>query len=102
MIGELARRLALQEELRVADGCGGFTASWNEVALVWGLIVAVGGREIVPEAERRSRVTIRWRGGVSPSQRFVSDGRIFEIEAVRDPDGRARFLVCDCVEKDLV
>jgi SPP1 family predicted phage head-tail adaptor len=101
MIGELDRKVALEEALQTDDGCGGFVTLWNPVADLWAKIEAAAGRERVPEAERRSRLTIRWRGGVSPSMRFAYDGRVFEIESVRDPDGLARYLVCDCVERGL-
>jgi SPP1 family predicted phage head-tail adaptor len=101
VIGGLNHKVTLEEELRVADGFGGITASWTEVARLWASIEATAGREALPDAERRSRLTIRWRGGVMPSMRFAFEGRVFNIEAARDPDGRARFLVCDCIEKDL-
>lgn len=98
MIGELDRRVTLEQPADAPDGCGGFARVWTPVADLWAKIEATGGRELPPEAERRSRLTLRWRGGVTPAQRFVFDGRVFEIETVRDPDGLARYLVCDCVE----
>lgn len=101
MIGELDHKVTLEEALQTADGYGGFVTAWNPVIDVWAKIEAVTGRELLPEAERRSRLTIRWRGGVTPAMRFAYDGRIFEIELVRDPDGLARHLVCDCVERGL-
>lgn len=101
MIGELNHKDTLEEAISADDGCGGVMAGWSPVAVLWAKIEAAGGREALPEAERRARLTIRWRGGVKPSMRFTWNGRVFEIEVARDPDGRARFLVCDCIEKDL-
>ena len=101
MIGTLNHNIILEEAIRTSDGFGGVTTAWNEVARLWAGISGVDGRESLPDAERRLRITIRWRGGMKPSQRFTWDGRVFEIEAVRDPDGRARFLDCDCIERDL-
>jgi SPP1 family predicted phage head-tail adaptor len=103
--GKLRHRLTLEQAATEADGSGGFATSWAEVATLWGAIEAIGGREFgmadTIKGEATHRITIRYRGGVGPAQRFTSEERVFEIRSVIDPDGRRRRLVCLCVERDL-
>jgi SPP1 family predicted phage head-tail adaptor len=104
VIGALRKRLTLESGVRTDDGAGGFTVSWTAVAAVWADVSQLGGGEGVAggrlTAERRVRVVIRHRGDVTAKQRFTGAGRIYEIVAVRDVDGRTRELVCDCVEEE--
>jgi SPP1 family predicted phage head-tail adaptor len=103
VIGKLRHALTLENETRSDDGCGGFTSAWSAIASVWGSIEAAGAEEETAAdrtlASVTHRITIRHRAGVLPAQRFTHAGRIFRIEGARDPDGRKRFLVCDCREE---
>ena len=105
MIGALRRRLVLETAVRVADGFGGFTLSWTPVADVWAEVTAQSGAETLEgdrlNAVRRSTVTVRHLGELMPAMRFTGLGRVYEIVSVRDPEGRDRMLVCDCLETEL-
>jgi SPP1 family predicted phage head-tail adaptor len=104
-IGKLRHRLTLEAPVRSADGGGGASIAWDEVAQIWGAVEASGGGEAV-DADRVSGarqliVTLRYRDDVAPAMRFRLGGRLFPIRAALDADGRKRFLRCLCEERDL-
>jgi SPP1 family predicted phage head-tail adaptor len=104
-VGRLRHRLTLEEAETVEDGSGGYATEWIAAASLWGLIETIAGREWregdAVKGEATHRITIRNRDGIAPSMRFRFEARVFEIESLADPDGRRRFLVCRCVEKNL-
>lgn len=102
MIGALRHRIVLEERVRLADGGGGATESWTEVATVWGSLKQVSGQER-ENADRVASQTmtdimIRYRTGVTPDMRFRLGTRVFNIQGVLDKDGRGRWLTCLCEE----
>lgn len=102
-IGELRHRLRLEVETRAPDGGGGAMAAWTAVETVWAALRAAGGREETSAEGVRGHTTheiwIRWRPDVAPPGRFVEGTRIFDIQAVLDPDGGRRWLKCLAAER---
>ena len=104
MIGAFRRLLTLETAARLDDGCGGFTVSWVASVTVWADVMALAGREAL-EADRvvasvSHRITLRHLASLLPSAQLRDGTRIYDILAVRDPDGRRRELTCDCVERE--
>ena len=102
MIADFRHRVTLEERVSVADGGGGATESWNEVATLWAAINQKSGQER-EGADRsspltRTEITIRYRDGVSTDMRFRQGSKTFNIRAVLDVDGRQRWLKCTCEE----
>ena len=104
-IAAMRARLTLQEPLAVDDGAGGQARAWRELAALWAAIRPRSGGEgawcDAPAGHLSSEVVIRWRPDVRPGMRFAAEGRVFDIRAVFDPDGRRRRLVCHCLERPL-
>lgn len=102
-IGDLRHKIKIQEAVRTGDGGGGAEVVWRDVAEVWARIEPASGREEINAEKRRGRishmVTVRWRPGMQPTQRFVLGARVFLIESVTDPGERRRWLNCSCVER---
>jgi SPP1 family predicted phage head-tail adaptor len=102
-IGQLDRRLMLQEAVRAADGAGGATVSWSLIAEVWAAVLPVSGGEGLDGEGLRARAThavwLRHRDGVKPDMRFVFGTRILDIRSVAEMSGRRRFLRCLCEER---
>jgi len=104
-IGDLRQRLVLEQSSRVADGGGGASESWDELAQVWALLRPLSGQERVESDAISGRVThevwLRHRDGVEHEMRFRLSNRLFDIRAVLDIDERHRFLKCLAEERDL-
>lgn len=104
-IGELRRRVVLEEMSRTGDGAGGATQTWTAVATLFASVKSVGGSEGLAFDRMTGRTTheiiIRYRTDVVPAMRFRLDARIFEIVSALDLDGRRRHLRCLVEERDL-
>lgn len=103
MIGDMRERVTLQSPLRTGDGAGGSVVTWTEAATVWAKVEMPAGGEAALaerlEAQARLRLTLRHRDDVTTEMRASWRGRAFNIRALRDKDGRRRFLIIDCEEE---
>lgn len=100
--GRLTARLVLERPEVVEDGQGGAGAVFVERAQVWALIEP---RSFAEEEKGQGlfatvthHVTVRARSDLVAGQRFRKGARVFEIQAVRDPDETGRFQVALCRE----
>lgn len=102
MIGRLRHRVVLQRPVRSSGEGGTATISWENFGTAYAAIEAVSGSEMERSdglsAKTAHRLTLRYRAGIVPDARIVSDGRIFEIRAALDIDGRKRWIQCLCEE----
>lgn len=94
--GMLRHRVEIQRRAEALDGYGQDTEAWLPVATVWAAIESLRGRELEAAATRLAEVShkirIRYRDGIWPEMRVVYGGRVFDIQAVLDPDDRRREL----------
>lgn len=101
--GELRHRVTIQQKTITQDTYGAEVETWAAVTTVWAKIEDLSGREYfaaqqVPTAQVSTRVTIRWRADVKPEMRALANGRVLDIKAALDPDGRKRELQLMCLE----
>jgi SPP1 family predicted phage head-tail adaptor len=99
MIGALKHRVALQQAVRSADGGGGFTETWQNLATapeVYAAIVPLSGGEQLRfhqlEAAVTHRITIRYRTDITPAMRIVKDGTVYDIISALDRNGEGIYL----------
>ena len=101
-IGALRRRLRLEAPSYTSDEGGGAIVAWNPVTTLWAEVIPLSGREELRadglQTIAKFEVRTRYRAGISPEMRFVFGGRVLEIQAVRDIEGRRRWLSCLCEE----
>ncbi|MCX5570422.1 phage head closure protein [Kaistia nematophila] len=101
--GRLSNRVTLERPVRAADGAGGATLDWQEVATFWARIepVEAGERNAADRLATRvtHRITLRFRGDVEGGMRVVHRGRNLAVTAWRDPDETRRLLVLEAVEE---
>jgi SPP1 family predicted phage head-tail adaptor len=94
----MRQRIALEDCVCAPDGAGGSVATWVQVAEVWAAIRPRGAREVLEAGGIAGRVsheiTLRYRAGVGPPQRFRMGARIFDIKGVIDEEEAHRFLTC--------
>jgi SPP1 family predicted phage head-tail adaptor len=100
--GRLRHRIVLQSAGEAADGGGGFTVTWGDVATLWAAIEPLKGSERLRAQQLETpvthRVTIRHRAGVTAKMRVKFGSRAFNIRAVIDPQERGRTLELLCEE----
>lgn len=99
MIGKKRHRITFQEEVRTADGAGGFFSAWQNIAgepTVWAEIEPVSATEALRFRQLQQTIThrirIRFRSDVTAAMRIVKGARIFRIRAVFDPQERGQVL----------
>lgn len=105
---KLNRALVLETPVKVADGAGGFTNSWDPLGVHWAALKPGTGREVAASATTISRVPYRITLRTSPhgapsrpvaGQRFRDGSRIFHILAVADHSGQPQYLTCHAEEE---
>lgn len=89
----LRQRLTLQQEVKTADGAGGYARSWQDIADLWAEIsplnyrAGIGSEKLAAgqiQSEISHKVTLRYRAGISASMRLVFENRAFNIRSVRN------------------
>jgi len=102
-IGDLRHRLTIEQPVRTGDDGGGADVTWEAVATVWGAIDTVRGTETLKaeglKGQLTHRIRIRHRPGLTSAMRLRKATRVFNIQALADPDGRQRWLECLCDEE---
>jgi SPP1 family predicted phage head-tail adaptor len=91
------------------DGYGEEVESWTTTVTVWGEMLpslratreAFAGQSEQRSARLTMECHMRYRTGFSPkSSRLGWDGKVFDVEAVMDPDGRRRELLLLCFTRE--
>ncbi|MEC9346064.1 MAG: phage head closure protein [Pseudomonadota bacterium] len=98
--GQIDQRITIQSENSTADGAGGFVLAWSDVATVWAMVEPLTGRER-EEAGRlegavRYRVTVRYRAGLTTSNRIVWRSTPMQVREVHEAGPRPMYLVLIC------
>jgi head-tail adaptor len=91
--------LILEAPLGVADGAGGFTATWQALGTLWAEVSLRSGREVEGLSVKRLRITLRAAPEGStmrpkPHQRLREGNRVYLIDTVHESDAGARYLSC--------
>ena len=101
-IGGLKKRVTILKQVRVSDGQGGFTETWQEAGTVWAAIEPISGREYYEAMQLASDVTHRVRMrymDLTPHEKIKYDDRVFDIIAVIDVNMEHRELEVLCNER---
>jgi len=101
-VGGLKKRVTILKQVRVSDGQGGFTETWQEAGTVWAAIEPISGREYYEAMQLASDVTHRVRMrymDLTPHEKIKYDDRVFDIIAVIDVNMEHRELEVLCNER---
>lgn len=88
LASKLKHQLILQQRNTSADGIGGFTRTWENVATLWAEIIPIGGGEKYAYEQQtnrqRFRIKLRYRSDIKPHMRLfeTATGRAFDIKSV--------------------
>ena len=99
MIGTLGERISIECSTSSADGYGGQTKTWSELASVWANAKPRGGNERF-EADRTNAqglytFTVRARSDVDETMRIVWRGSYFDIRNVFREGSRPLYMQID-------
>ena len=102
-IGDLNRRLVLQEPVESADDEGGVTRSYQTVTTLWARVLPVGtGADIAAGslgAALRTAIVVRARDDVTTRHQFVDGTHVYRVIAARLSADR-RFLEIEAEERE--
>jgi len=88
----LRHKLWLQQRIETADGAGGYSSTWQNVAECWVELWPLSGRQFYfaghVQSEVTHRIFMRFRLDVKAGMRFVQDERVFLIRAVLNSEER--------------
>ena len=100
--GRLRHRVTIQQPVVAVNGYGERITTWSTVAVVWGAVEPLRGREFFDaeqtQAEISHRVVLRYRSGIDSTMRLLHLGRVLHIGTVIDVDERHRELQLMCRE----
>lgn len=105
LAGTLRRRITFQSRTTTRDTFGAEQETWNNVATVWGDVQDLRGSKFLAAEQYEAQVTtmiiIRYRTDITPAMRAVvsDENRTFDVQSIRDEEGRHRELVLGCLER---
>ena len=87
-IEDLNKRITLQSSTKVADGMGGLTVTWADVATVWAGVWPISAKEHIEAKQTGITIThqirIRYRASVTGAYRVLFESRYFNIVSIID------------------
>ncbi|MCU6205153.1 phage head closure protein [Enterobacter cloacae] len=102
--GKLRHQVTIQEPVMVQNPeTGAVNKSWRDVATVWAEVSPLSAREFIAaqasQGEITTRITIRFRPGITRMNRILFRGGIYNIEGVLpDPKSGREYLTLPCSE----
>lgn len=103
--GLLRKRITFQERTTAQDTFGAQTDYWSDMIPLFGEIVPATGRELQSAGAVQQTlshvITVRWPGpgvSITPANRAIYNGRVFNIEYVTNVDERNKTLTIGAIE----
>ena len=100
-IGRLRYKVDLQKATDTADGAGGRSQAYSNIAQIYADIRPQSGGEQYRQGKVQDKTThnifVRYRADISTAYRIKYESRLFNIRQIINVDERDRFLklVCD-------
>ena len=102
-IGELDRRITIQESTATTDSYGEETLVWSTYRKVWAKLGYVSGNETF-EADQKTAIRtekffVRYDSCITEKMRISWDSGYYDIRAIEQL-GREKYLVLKCERRD--
>ena len=98
--GKLDQRVTLERQSRVLGPLGQPVNAWAPLTMVWAAVEPLVGREYLAAGAMQSqvttRITMRYRPGITAQDRVIHDGKTYGIVSVIDVRSQGRELVLMC------
>jgi len=94
--GRLDRRIIIQENTPTQNGVGSEVDSWSDLYVVWAEVIPVRGTERYAGSQDAAvieeKFKIRYLKGITPKNRILYNGRIYDIKGAPLEIGRREGL----------
>jgi SPP1 family predicted phage head-tail adaptor len=101
--GAMREQVKVQRQTTTQDAAGQPGLVWSDQHICRAKVARQGGKEFVAAQQRNARVStvfvIRYTTLVQAKDRVVNRGKVFDIVAAYDPDGRNEKTQLDCEER---
>ena len=101
-IGELNRRIIIQQVSPVVSENGFETEAWTDYKTVWASVSNLYGREyfaaMAVNAENTVKFKIRYKVGITTDMRISFGGKYYNINSIDDVDYSHAFMVLRATE----
>lgn len=101
-VGQLRSLITIQVRAGGQDGFGEASGGWGDVTQVWASVQPLSGRELLSAQQVRGevshRVRCRYLAGITSAHRILYGGRVFDIQAVMNPEEACVSLEILCRE----
>lgn len=103
--GTLRHKLTIRrpDSTPTLDDYGQPVPSWSTIAVMYGSVKPLAGRELTLARQRQSSITheimIRYYPGLATTDRIELGTRVFNIESITNPDERNRSLTINAIEQ---
>ncbi len=98
--GKLDQRVTVERFTSTVDDWGTPIESWAPLFTCWAAVEPLVGREYIAaqalQSEVTTRIRMRFRPWMTPQDRIVHEGRVYEIESVIDYRSQHREHVLMC------
>lgn len=99
--GRFEQRVTLQQRVAGVNALGQASTSWATVVDLWAAVEPLRGREFFAAGQTQSevttRITIRYRQGITSAMRLVWRGQPYDIRDVIEPNGQRQTLELMCL-----
>ena len=106
MVSKLRHQVRFYERIEVSGAYGGVSYKYAPAFVEWAEVRTVPGEEfrnnVFTFSKVPYRIVVRYREGINALMkvRNLTDNMTFDVEAVRDPDGRREILELQCLWKE--
>jgi SPP1 family predicted phage head-tail adaptor len=104
-IGQLNKKITIQQKVKVADSGGGYSKTWQDIATTWANIKPIKSETVVraekKQVDQTHIVTIRYRTDIQAYMRVSYKGRYFYILSTLNTDEQNKQLEMYCVEGEI-
>lgn len=100
--GRFNKQVTLQRPITAEDGLGGYTRTWETVAVLWAEVVPLGGAQDAGNERLtihpRYRVTLRERDDITPVMRLLYGDAVLTIDSIRPSGPRETLSVLETTQ----
>ncbi|MDR3362395.1 MAG: phage head closure protein [Desulfovibrio sp.] len=106
LVSKLRHQIEIFACVEHQNDYGEIVNTWESIGVFWAEVRSVPGEEFRENVFTFSkvpyRIVIRYREGLNAMMKIrnLTDGQLFDVEAMRDPDGKREILELQCLWRE--